>query len=99
MRPCPLTDKNKEFGRRRGYTEFISVRKPWRRRGIARALLCLSLHALKERGMEEADLGVHTDNPNRAFRLYESVGFRTIKMHTVYRKPLRAEGSSFPRRV
>jgi ribosomal protein S18 acetylase RimI-like enzyme len=92
-------DENEEYGRRRGYTEFISVRRPWRRRGIARALLCLSLHAIKERGMEEANLGVHTDNPNGAFRLYESVGFRTVKMHMVYRKPMQAESAPFPRRV
>jgi len=60
--------------RRRGYTESISVRRPYRRRGLARALIAQSLHAVKERGMEEAALGVQTENIHGAFRLYESMG-------------------------
>ena len=44
--------------------------------------------AIKERGMEEAALGVHTENPNGAFRLYESMGFRVNRMYTIYRKPM-----------
>jgi len=81
-------DENAEYGRQRGWTEDISVRKPWRRRGIARALLVQSLHAVKERGMTEAALGVHTENPNGAFQLYQSVGFEVMRMETVYRKPM-----------
>lgn len=80
--------ENEVLNRKRGYTEFISVRRPWRRRGLARALIVQSLHALKARGMQEASLGVHTENPNGAFRLYESVGYQVTKMHYVYRKPL-----------
>ena len=49
--------ENEEFQRKRGYTEFISVRRPWRRRGLARTLLVRSMAILKERGMEEAALG------------------------------------------
>ena len=81
-------EENEEYGRKRGYTEFISTCRPWRRQGVARALLCLSLHAIKERGMTEGALGVHTDNPRGAFQLYESVGFRVVKTWTSYRKPL-----------
>jgi ribosomal protein S18 acetylase RimI-like enzyme len=77
---------NEELGRRRGFTEKISVRRPWRRRGIARALLLLSLEALAARGMEEATLDVHTDNPYRALRLYEDVGFEVNEMFAWYRK-------------
>jgi ribosomal protein S18 acetylase RimI-like enzyme len=80
--------ENAEYQRKRGYTEFISVRRPWRRRGVARALLCQSLEALRDRGMEEAALGVMTENPNGAFGLYESVGFRVVKQHTSYEKPV-----------
>ena len=43
--------ENAEYERKRGYTQYISVRRPWRRRGIARALLVMGLHALKERGV------------------------------------------------
>ncbi len=80
--------ENAEFGRKRGWTEDISVRRPYRRRGLARALLVQSLHAVKERGMEEAALGVHTGNPNGAFDLYQSVGFEVTRMWTELHKPL-----------
>lgn len=80
--------ENAEYNRKRGYTEYISTRRPWRRKGVARGLLCLSLTALQDRGMEEAALGVMTDNPRGAFRLYESVGFRVIKQYTSYEKPV-----------
>ncbi|NNF89359.1 MAG: GNAT family N-acetyltransferase [Acidimicrobiia bacterium] len=80
--------ENAEYRRKRGYTEFISVRRPWRRKGVARALLCRSLEALRERGMEEAALGVMTDNPNRALDLYEGVGFGVVKQYTSYEKPV-----------
>jgi mycothiol synthase len=82
------TAENLEFKRKRGYTEGISVRRPWRRRGLARALICLSLHALKERGMQHAALGVDSQNISGALRVYEWCGFRVIKQDTFYRKPL-----------
>jgi mycothiol synthase len=81
-------EENRVYGRKRGWTEFISVRRPWRRLGLARSLLVQSLHAVREAGMTEAALGVHLENPNGAFRLYESVGFRVDKHYTVYRKPM-----------
>ena len=80
--------ENAEYNRKRIWTEDICVRRPWRRRGLARSLLVRSLHAGKERGMEEAALGVDTNNLSGALRLYESVGFRAIKRHTTYRKEL-----------
>jgi ribosomal protein S18 acetylase RimI-like enzyme len=80
--------ENEKYHRKRGWTEHISVRRPWRRMGVARALINLSLQALKERGMEEAALGVHVENPNGAFALYESCGFRVVLMDTEYRKPM-----------
>ena len=81
-------EENEEYNRRRGYTEFISVRRPYRRHGLARALLTNSLHVMKEQGMDEAALGVHTGNPNGAFDLYKSVGFRQVKLFTTYRKKM-----------
>jgi ribosomal protein S18 acetylase RimI-like enzyme len=78
--------ENKEYGRKRGYTEGISVRRPWRRQGLARALLTCSLKMFQDMGMTEAALGVDAQNPNGALRLYESVGFRQYQRHTTYRK-------------
>jgi GNAT superfamily N-acetyltransferase len=80
--------QNTEFGRKRGYTEYISTRRPWRRRGLARALIAQSLHALREAGMQEAALGVDTENPTGALRIYESVGFRPIRSGATYRRRL-----------
>lgn len=70
--------ENADQGRRRGYTESISVRRPWRRRGLAQALIVNSLRILKERGMTEAALGVDTENTSGALRLYERCGFRPV---------------------
>jgi GNAT superfamily N-acetyltransferase len=81
-------EQNDEYNRKRGYTETISVRRPWRRRGLARALIARSLRVLAGEGMAEAALGVDTQNENGALRLYESMGFRPVKRSSVYRKPL-----------
>ena len=80
--------QNAEYNRLRGWTEDIAVRRPWRNRGLARALIVLSLHALKERCMSEAALTVDPDNLTGALRLYESVGFRPVKRFSLYHKPL-----------
>jgi ribosomal protein S18 acetylase RimI-like enzyme len=78
--------ENEEYERQRGYTENISVRRPWRRMGIARALLTRSIRLFQEMGMQETCLGVDTENPNGALNLYESVGYREVKRYTGYRK-------------
>jgi mycothiol synthase len=78
--------ENQEYQRKRGYTEGISVRRPWRRRGLARALLTRSLEMFKRMGMEEAALGVDAQNTSGALNLYEGVGFRVAKHHSIFRK-------------
>ena len=81
-------DENSEYGRKRGYTEGIAVRRPWRRRGLARALLARSLRMHRDLGMTEAALGVDTDSLSGANLLYESMGFRPVKIHITLRKPM-----------
>ncbi len=80
--------ENQAYNRKRGYTENISVRRPWRKMGVARALIAASLKAIKERGMEEAALGVDTQNLSGAFRLYEGMGYQHVKRFTLLRKAL-----------
>lgn len=80
--------ENEHYDRQRGHAEFISVRRPWRRRGLARALIIQSLRELKAHGMNEATLGVHTDNPNGAYSLYQSVGFEVVRKSIIYQKPM-----------
>jgi mycothiol synthase len=80
--------ENREFNRKRGYTETICVRRPWRKKGLARALLARSFKMLKGLGMTEAALSVDAENISGALRLYESMGFRTVRRHATYRKSL-----------
>jgi len=81
-------DENQEFERKRGYTEFISVRRPYRRQGVARSLLVQSIEMFRQMGMEETALGVDTLNPNHALDLYEGVGYQIVRKSTTWRKPL-----------
>ncbi len=81
-------DENAELGQQRGWTEDISTRRDWRKQGVARALICASLRELKTRGMTEAALGVHTENPTGAFQLYESLGYVVTERYTTFRQPL-----------
>jgi GNAT superfamily N-acetyltransferase len=80
--------ENEEFGRERGWTEFISTARRWRRRGVAKALIVESIRELASRGMTEVALGVHTENPNGAYELYSSLGYEVVATWTTYRKPL-----------
>lgn len=82
-----MPEDNKTFQRKRGWTEGISVRRPWRRIGLARALLARSMKMHRDLGMTETALGVDVENPNGAFKLYASMGYQTIRVNTVYRKP------------
>lgn len=79
-------EENTALGVRRGWTESISVRRPWRRLGLASALLAASLHALRERGYTSAALGVDAENESGALGFYERLGFRIAAGDTIYRK-------------
>ena len=81
-------EENAERGYLRGYTEYISTHHDWRNRGIAGALLAMSLRELRDRGMTEAALGVDTNNPGGAFQLYTSLGFELQGYQAVYAKPI-----------
>jgi GNAT superfamily N-acetyltransferase len=81
-------NQNIKFNRKRGYTENISTRRPWRKRGLARALMARSMRLQKELGMTETALSVDALNPSGALQLYESVGFQVTLKETAYRKPL-----------
>ncbi len=83
--------ENEEFKRKRGWTEGISVRKPWRKRGIAKALIVRSMQMFKDMGMEEVALGVDAQNPNGALALYEGLGYVAFKKHIIFRKPVFSE--------
>jgi mycothiol synthase len=71
-----------------GWIDDLGVRRPWRGRGIARALLRQSFAELARRGIGSVALNVDSENTTGATRLYESVGMRARRAWRVYEKPL-----------
>lgn len=81
-------EENAHHGRARGLIDEVSTRRPWRRRGLARALIARGLVALREQGMTSAYLGVDGANPNQAMTLYELMGFEIASVTIDWSKPL-----------
>ena len=81
-------EENERHARSRVYVSMVSVRRQWRRRGLARALLASSLVGARDAGFTSASLGVDTDSPTGATELYRSLGFEPHKTFTAWRKPL-----------
>jgi len=82
-------EANARDGCKRGWTENIATHADWRNRGIAGALLAMSLRELRDRGYEQAALGVDTQNPGGAFQLYTKLGFALHGYEAIYAKPVR----------
>ena len=80
--------ENQALGRKRGVTEHIFIRKPWRKRGLAGALLTRSLQLLKVQGMQEVELGVDAENASGAFEFYKGMGYQTFSIDIWFRKPM-----------
>ncbi|WP_051507381.1 GNAT family N-acetyltransferase [Saccharibacillus sacchari] len=57
-----------------GEIEEVLVREPYRRQGLASALLARALHEIHGRGCEDAELDVEAMNEN-ALSVYKSAGF------------------------
>jgi len=83
-------EENEKLGLKIAWLDHISVRRPWRKRGVASALIASTLHILRERGMEVAALGVDAENPTGALRVYEAMGFARHK--TGIRAAVRCRG-------
>lgn len=80
--------ENETLGTERGWLDHVSVRRPWRRRGLASALIAASMRALRGVGMTDAALGVDAENPSGALRVYENLGFRRTRTGVAYRKAM-----------
>lgn len=79
---------NEYYGTRRGWTDPVWVRRPWRRRGVARVLLVRAFDQLRALGMNEASLTADSENLSGATRIYESVGYRITRGWTKWRKEI-----------
>lgn len=72
-----------------GYISSLGVKRAWRRRGIAQALL---LHAFGEyyrRGKRKVELGVDGESLTGATELYKKVGMYELRRYDTYEKLLR----------
>jgi mycothiol synthase len=67
----------------------LGVRREYRNRGLAKALLLHSFYDAQQRGFEAMELGVDALNPTGALGLYERAGMHTSLIHSSYRKVLR----------
>ncbi|MGF1668558.1 MAG: GNAT family N-acetyltransferase [Acidimicrobiia bacterium] len=74
--------------RRDGWIGMLGVLRPWRKRGVASALIIESLHAFAEAGFTHAMLGVDSANPSGAYTLYTGLGFRPLHRSVTYELPM-----------
>lgn len=71
-----------------GYVGALGVRRGWRGRGYAKALLLHSFRVFFERGMPRVTLGVDAENPTGATHLYERVGMHVELENVAFEKAL-----------
>lgn len=68
--------ENELTGKLEGWIADLGTRRGFRRIGLGRAMLLTGLHMLQAQGMDTALLGVDSENPSGALKLYQSVGFQ-----------------------
>lgn len=73
-------------GERAGYVDILAVEPFAQGRGIGAAMLARAFNRFVAAGLQEAQLGVSSDNP-RALRLYERMGMRPRFRYDVYERP------------
>lgn len=71
-----------------GYVGAIGVRRAWRGKGVAKALLYATFGEFWRRGVTRVTLGVDAASPTGATHLYERVGMHVESATTVYEKML-----------
>ena len=81
-------DSPELLGHSEGYTDLLGVRRKWRGRGLAPALLAEAMRRYRAAGMDNAGLGVDTENPSGALGLYERMGFVPTQRSIVFDLPL-----------
>ena len=68
---------------RLGWVKDLAVHPGHRRRGLGEAMLHYGARAYRDAGVERVGLKVDSDNPTRAARLYERVGYRTDRTYAI----------------
>jgi mycothiol synthase len=86
-------ERNQQLGREQGVVDVLGVLRGHRRKGLGRALLLEGMRALRRRGCTHLVLGVDSENPTGALRLYQSAGFHEWRTVVAFRKALRGRPS------
>jgi len=81
----------------RAWVDELCVLRPFRRQGVALALLRHAFGEVHRRGIAKAGLGVDTESLTGALRLYERAGMRPVEQFDRYEKDLRP-GTELTRR-
>src|SRR4051794_22519159 len=71
-----------------GWTHQLGVRRPWRGRGVARALLHATFTAFRAEGLEFAALDVDAENPSGALALYLGMGYARDRCRVAWGRDL-----------
>lgn len=69
-----------------GYVGLLGVRRPWRGRGLGKALLYRTFAEFWRRGLTRVTLGVDAESPTGATKLYEGVGMHVESENVVFEK-------------
>jgi len=72
-------EQNERKGIDEAWIGDLGVIRAWRRQGLATALLNYSMQAFRSAGIAHASLGVDSENPTGALRVYENVGFTVVE--------------------
>jgi mycothiol synthase len=73
-----------------GWVRSLSVRRPYRRRGLGMALLRHAFGMFYGLGKREVGLGVDAENPTGATRIYERAGMRVERRADTYERAVDA---------
>jgi len=82
---CPKTVEDTGMG----WVDSLGVRRPWRRRGLALALLHHSFGEFYRRGKRKVGLEVDAQSLTGATRLYEKAGMHVDRQYVNYERELR----------
>lgn len=75
-------------GYKEGYTDLLGVRREFRGRGVAQALLADAMRRFAAAGMDKASLDVDSENPTGALALYAKMGYVPVNTSMAWDKEL-----------
>jgi mycothiol synthase len=79
-------EENLALGTQQGWIRALAVRRPWRKQGLGTALMCASMRAFQQAGMDYAGLGVDSENLTGALHIYEQLDFSAVKRFLTFSK-------------